>query len=145
MTGYKKFSCLKEQQTKMSSVMPFSFNAVELCVVIINEKPRTRAREVCKTLEYNKKTANVVKAFCSRENYAQKYQMSSVHAACTPINWPKYSQKYDYCINEEGMIELLVGIQQPLAKELAENMGINMFVRKQAQFIPYRKVLREYQ
>ena len=28
----------------MSSVMPFSFNAVELCVVIINEKPWTRAK-----------------------------------------------------------------------------------------------------
>ena len=39
----------------MSSAMPFAFNAVELYVVIINEKPETRAREVCKALEYNKK------------------------------------------------------------------------------------------
>ena len=35
----------KELKIKMSSAMPFSFNAVELCVVTINEKPWTRARE----------------------------------------------------------------------------------------------------
>ena len=75
---------------------------------------------VPRALEYNKKTAEIVKAFCRRGNYAQKRQLSSVSAADTPINWPKYSQKYDYYINEEGMIELLVGSQQPLAKELAE-------------------------
>ena len=64
--------------------MPFSFNAIELCVVIINEKPWARAREVCKALEYNlKKTAHVIKAHVSPENYAQKYQMSNVPAAVT--------------------------------------------------------------
>ena len=46
----------------MSSVMPCSFNAVELCVMTINEKPWARARGVCKALEYNKKTVHVVKA-----------------------------------------------------------------------------------
>ena len=30
----------------MSSVMPFTFNAMELCVVTINEKPWARAREM---------------------------------------------------------------------------------------------------
>ena len=40
----------------MSSVLPFVFNAVELCVVIINEKPWTRAKEVCRALEYGKAT-----------------------------------------------------------------------------------------
>ena len=40
----------------MSSVMSFNFNAVNLCVVTINEKPWTRARKVCKTLEYGKVT-----------------------------------------------------------------------------------------
>ena len=35
--------------------MLFAFNAVELPFVTINEKPWTRAREVCKTLEHNKK------------------------------------------------------------------------------------------
>ena len=35
----------------MSSVMTFSFNAVEWYVVTINEKSWTRAREVCRALE----------------------------------------------------------------------------------------------
>ena len=70
----------------MSSVMPFSFNAVEMCVVTINEKPWTRAREVCKVLEYNKKTADVVKVFSSRENCTQKYQMSDFTATGKPVD-----------------------------------------------------------
>ena len=73
---------------KMSSVMPFSFKAVEICVVIINEKPWTRAREVCRTLEYDakiSKTANIIKAHCSPETIPQKYHISKEHAACTPI------------------------------------------------------------
>ena len=45
--------------------MPFIFNAVELRVVTISEKSWTRAREVRMALEYNKKTADLVKAFCS--------------------------------------------------------------------------------
>ena len=43
---------------------------------------------------------------CSRENYAQKYQMTGVHGSCTPVNWPKDSQKYDLYINEEGMYDM---------------------------------------
>ena len=50
--------------------MPFAFNAVELYVVTVNGKHWTRAKEVCKALEYQKttKTAQVVRAHCSREN-----------------------------------------------------------------------------
>ena len=71
----QKFFEQRELQIKMSSVMPFAFNAVELCVVIINEKPWARARKVCKALEYGKatKTADVVRHLCSRENYANKW------------------------------------------------------------------------
>ena len=47
----------------MSSVILFTFNAVGLCVVTINEKLWTRAKEVCRALEYNKKTADIVKTF----------------------------------------------------------------------------------
>ena len=73
----------------MSSVIPLTFNAVELCVVTINEKSWTCAKEhMCRALEYNKKTANIVKTFCSKENYAHKWQLSSV--ACIPINWPRW-------------------------------------------------------
>ena len=42
--------------------------------------------------------------------------MGSVHAACTPINWPKDLQKYDIFTNEEGMYELLFLSQQQKAK-----------------------------
>ena len=58
----------------MSYVIPFTFNAVELCVVTINEKPWTRAREVRNALEYGKatKTADVVKQLCSRESFLKQ-------------------------------------------------------------------------
>ena len=55
----------------MSSVMSFSFNAVELCVVMINEKTWTHVREVCRALEYDaktSKTANMIKPHVSPEN-----------------------------------------------------------------------------
>ena len=81
--------------------MPFTFNAVELSVVTINERSWLRAREVCRALKYNKKTANIVKNHCSKENYAQKYQMSDVPTAVTPVDWPKDSQKFGIYINEE--------------------------------------------
>ena len=100
----------------MSSFMPFSFNAVELCVVTINEKPWTCATEVCRAPEYNKKTADIVKAFCSKENYAQKNQTISVTSVGKPVDWPKDPQKYDIYTNEEGMYELSFSSQQPKAK-----------------------------
>ena len=56
----------------MFSVMPFTFHAVELYVVTINERPWARTREVCKALEYHKKTADLIITFCNQENYAQK-------------------------------------------------------------------------
>ena len=95
MTGYKNFLTKKELQIKMSSVMPFTFNAVELFVVTINERPWTLAKEVCRALEYNKKTADIVKAFVCREYYAHKWQVSSVTVVGKPVDWPKDSQKYD--------------------------------------------------
>ena len=100
----------------MSSVMPFTFNVVELCVVIINEKPWTRAREVCKALENDaktSKTANMIRGHCSSENITHKYQMSSVYDARTPINCSKDSQKCDIYTNEEGIFSS----QQPKAKD----------------------------
>ena len=51
MTRYKKCLTQKEVQIKMSSVMQFVFNAVELYVVTINERPWKCAREVCRVLE----------------------------------------------------------------------------------------------
>ena len=106
------------------SLVPFTFKNVELKVVTINGKPQTRAKEVCKVLEYDgktSKTANIIRAHCSRENYAQKYQMTGVHGSCTPVNWPKASQKYDIYISEEGMYELLFSSQQSLSKKVRKH------------------------
>ena len=113
--------------------MPFAFNAVELKVVTINGKPWARAKELCKALEYNKKTAHVIRAHCTRENYAQKYDLTSVPTAGTPVNWPKDSQKYDLYISEEGMYEVFFGSQQPLARKLRKHCCNVMFphVRQQ--------------
>ena len=102
----------------MSYVMPFTFNAAELCVVTINVKPQTRAREVHKEHEYGKatKTADVVKQLCNRENYAHKWQLTGFVSETKPLDWPKDSQKYDIYINEEGMHEIVFSSQQPKAK-----------------------------
>ena len=76
--------------------MPFGFNAVELYVVTINEKPWTHAREVCKILRYKKKTANIVRYHCTRENYARKWQLAGLVSETKPVNWPRDSQKLDF-------------------------------------------------
>ena len=117
----------------MYSVMPFVFNAVELCVVTMNEKPYTRTTEVCKALEYNKKTADIVKAFCSRENYAHKWQLNKFPMAENFMDWPKDSRKNDYYIIEEGMYELVFGSQQPKAKNFRKHCCNVMFPKIRQQ------------
>ena len=101
--------------------MPFVFSVVELCVVTINEKPWTHVRKVCKALMYEKKTANIVQKHRTKENYTQKYQMSSVPAASTPVDWSEDSQNFDIYINEEGVYELLFSRQQPKAKAVRKH------------------------
>ena len=117
----------------MSSVTPFTFNAMKLCLVTINEKLWTLANEVCRALEYNKKTPDIVKVFCSRENYAEKNQMSSFTAAVKPVDWPKDSQKYDIDTNEEGMYELLFSSQQPKARNFRRHCFNVLFPHVQQQ------------
>ena len=128
---------------KKMSLVPFTFTNVELKVVTINGKPWTRAKEVCKALEYNKKTAHVIRAHCSRENYAHKYDLTSVPTAGTPVNWPKDSQKYDLYINEEGMHELLFSSQQLLAKKLRKHCCNVMFPHIRQQLTD--KMVEEHQ
>ena len=111
----------------------------------INEKPWTRVKEACRPLEYGKatKTAHVIKAHVSPENYAQKYQMSSAPAAATPINWPEDSQKYDIYINEEAMYELVFGSQQPRAKDFRRHCFNVLFPQIREQLT--NKMKEEYQ
>ena len=66
--------------------------------------------------EKSTKTAYEVRAHCSLENYAHKYQLISVRTEHTPMKWSIDSQKYDFYINEEGMYELLFKSQQLQAK-----------------------------
>ena len=109
------------------SLVPFTFKNVELKVVTINGKPWTRAKEVCKALEYNKKTAHVIIAHVSVENYAQKYDLTKVPTAGNLLNWPSDSRKTDYYLNEEGMYEVLFSSQQPLARKLRKHCCNVMF------------------
>ena len=71
----QKLLNLKELELKMSYVMPFTFDAVDWCVVTINEKPWTLSREVRRVPEYGKatKTADIVRHLCSKKNYAHKW------------------------------------------------------------------------
>ena len=96
--------------------MPFCFNVAVLCVVTFNEKPWTRAREVRRALEYNKKTTDIVKEVLVK-NYAQKYQISDFTVAGKAADWREGSQKYDIYVNEEGMYEIVFPSQQPKAKD----------------------------
>ena len=103
----------------MSFLTPFKFDKTSLFTVTIDGKVWTRAKEVIHgALGYGKstKTAYEVRAHCSLENYAHKYQLISVRTERTPMKWPIDSQKYDFYINEEGMYELLFKSQQLQAK-----------------------------
>ena len=70
--------CFDQQELKkMPSVMPLTFNAVDLCVEFINEKPWARVKELCRALEYGKttKAAGVARCLCSKANYAHNWQI----------------------------------------------------------------------
>ena len=116
----------------MSSVMPFAFNAVELYVVTINGKPWTRAKEVCKALEYgeNTKPKDVLKKHVNIENKRHMRELKGVVSPNTPLEWPKNSQPDEYCLNEEGIRELVLKPKQPKAADLAEHLGINVHKHK---------------
>ena len=66
--------------------MPLTFNAVDLCVVTINEKPWTCAKEVCRALEYKKgRTRDVLKKHVSIENKQHKHELEGCTAAVHPL------------------------------------------------------------
>ena len=101
-----------ENINKMTSIVPFKFDNVQLFSVLVDDKVWTRAKEVVRdALKYQKKTADVIKDHCSRENYAHKYQLTKNF-----MNLPKDSRKDDYYLNEEGMKELVFTSQQDKAK-----------------------------
>ena len=77
----------------MSSLIPFTFNAVELKVVTIDGKEWCRAKEVCKALEYQKRKNE---HHCSRENIRMHclIQLRGSNRTWNPVK-PSDSQKYD--------------------------------------------------
>ena len=90
--------------------MPFTFNAVELCIVAINENPWIRAREVCSALEYQKGRArDVLKKHVSIEIKQHKHELEGPGAAVPLLEWSKNSQPDECYISEEGMYELVFG------------------------------------
>ena len=60
-----------------------------------------------------------------------------------PVSWPKDSQKYDLCINEEGLYELLFSSQQPLAKKVRKHCCNVMFPHIRQQLTD--KMVEEHQ
>ena len=80
-------------------------------------------------LKYQKKTADVIKNTCSRENYAHKYQLSKFPVAANLLKWPSDSRKDDYYINEEGLNELVFTSQQPEAKAFRKYCCNELFPR----------------
>ena len=121
--------------------MTFTFNAVELLIVTMNEKHWTLRRSAGHL--NNKKTADIVKAFCSKENNAQKYQMSSVTGVVKPVNWPKDSQNYDIYIIGEGMYELVFSSQQAKAKNFRRHCCNMLFPHVQQHLT--NKMKEDYQ
>ena len=106
-----------ENINKMTSIVPFKFDNVQLFSVTIDEKVWTRAKEVVRNaLKYQRDTVHVIKDHCSYENYAHKWQLMKSSATNDLLNWPKDSRKDDYYINEEGMNELVFTSQQDKAK-----------------------------
>ena len=115
-----------------SALVPFTFNNVKLFTVTINGKSWTRAKEICKALEYKKttKTGDVIRSNCSCENTRYKGDFISVPVTGTPVLWPADSQKYDLYINEEGMHELVLKSSMSNATDFAKQLGINIHDHK---------------
>ena len=129
---------------KMSSVMPFAFNAVELYVVAINEKPWTCVKEICRALEYQKgRVRDVSKKHVSIENQQHKHDLKGRAAEAASFEWPKNSQPNEYYISEDGMYELVFGSQQPKTKEFRKHCCNVMFPHVRQQLT--NKMKEEYQ
>ena len=100
-----------------NALVPFTFNSIKLFTVTINGKQWSRAKEICQSLNYTKKTPDVIVDHVSLENRAYKYQLTEFPETGKLVKWPTDSRKDEYYINEEGMYELAFTSQQKEAKE----------------------------
>ena len=69
-----------------SALVPFTFNDTKLFTITINDKPWTRAKEVCRSLNYARNTPNVISDHVSPENMAYKYQLVNLTAVVKLTN-----------------------------------------------------------
>ena len=130
-----------------SALVPFTFNNVKLFTVTINGKHWTRAKEICKSLKYEKKTGNVIRDHVSNENTRYKGDFISVPVTGTPMKWPVDSQKTDIYINEEAMYELAFTSQQNEAKEFRKYCCNTLFpqIRDHFEQLTINEKDREHQ
>ena len=123
----------KKNVNKMTSALvPFTFNSIKLFTVTINGKHWSRAKEICKALEYKKitKTGDVIRSNCSCQNITNKYQLIVLADVITSVQWPVDSQKTDIYINEEGIHELVSKSTMSNATDFAKQLGINIVDNK---------------
>ena len=113
-----------------SALVPFTFNDTKLFTITINDKPWTRAKEVCRSLNYARNTPNVISDHVSLENRAYKYQLVVLADVITSVQWPIDSRKDEYYINEEGMHELVLKSTMSNATDFAKQLGINVHDHK---------------
>ena len=88
-------SCVFDTCNKKMSLVPFTFKNVELYVVTVNGKHWTRAKEVCKALEYQRRTKDILRGHVSMENKRHMRELKGVVFPNTPLEWSKDSQKHD--------------------------------------------------
>ena len=90
-----------------------------------------------------KPTADLIKAFSDRENYAQKYQLIKFLPVDNFVNWFKDSRKDDYYSNEEGLYELISASQQPKANDFRKHCCNVMFPHIWQEIT--KKIEKDYQ
>ena len=119
-----------------SALVSFTFNNTKLNTVTIRGKHWTRAVEVCKALEYQRKGKDVIREHVSIENKQHRYELQGgSESEPPPFDWPRNSQTEEYYISEEGLYELLFTSQQPKAKDFRKYCFNVMFpqIRQQLQ------------
>ena len=71
-----------------SEIMSFKFNSVDLFTVTINEKPWTRAKEVCKALEYQRRAKDILREHVSIEDKRHRFELQGGSVTEPLLKWP---------------------------------------------------------
>lgn len=106
----------------MYAVVLFTFDVVELWVLTQNDKPCTRAKEVCKGQNIGKKLM-----LSQKSSVAEKTRLKSNKSSCSLLwrtSWIglRTREKMSINITEEEMHELLLSSYQPKATNVSNNI-----------------------